>query len=52
MNDETKEAIQGLIFYYDHHHIEKFVKGEERLQGYAIDDFTKLIDLLRPVVFE
>jgi hypothetical protein len=53
MNEDTKEVIQNLIYYYDHHGIDKFVRGEEdRLKGFVIDDFTKLLDLLRPVVFE
>jgi hypothetical protein len=53
MDEKTKDAIQNLIYYYDHHGIEKIVRGdEERLKGFVIDDFTKLLDLLRPVVFE
>lgn len=51
MSTETKETIQNLIYYYDHHSIEEFVKGENRLQSFVIEDFTKLLDLVRTEVF-
>lgn len=46
MTNETKEAIEQMISYYRAHTVEKFVKGEERLQNFVIDDFTKLLAML------
>lgn len=46
MSAENQETIENMISYYRAHSIEKFVKGDERLQNFVIDDFSKLLELL------
>lgn len=48
MTKEKIEAIQALIYYYDHHKVSKLI---ETRPGFVVDDFSKLLDLLRTEVF-